>query len=72
MGQRVSKREQREVERMYLERNGLLGMVQCDGCPAGVLVHESVGLCEVHRRGYAHVAEESAYFEAGYDVVGNL
>lgn len=52
MSQRVSKREQRLVEDLRIERNAkLLGghLGQCDGCPAGDSYLCTVcGLCQQH------------------------
>jgi len=76
MGQKVSKREMDAVEEMRLERSGLAGLVQCEGCPAGVLVvdsPETEGLCSSHRR--QHPDAWMAYQpgpDEGYDVIGNL
>lgn len=79
MGQRVSKREQVAVEQMRQERNGTAALVQCEGCPAGVLVRDDPrdgadrGLCQRHRRQHpdAWMSYEPGPHE-GYDVVGNL
>lgn len=47
----VSKRERAAVEALADERHGVAGLVQCDGCPAGVLVPaggEYDGMCPSH------------------------
>lgn len=73
MAQRVSKREQRAVEALRLERQGLTGLVQCEGCPETMLVPEDPGLCERHQPTHpdAWMAYQPNPFE-GYDVIGNL
>lgn len=72
MGQKVSKREQDMVEAMRIERMGLTGMTQCEGCPDPNPVPESIGVCARHG---ASVHDDGGYWDdpyAGYDVIGNL
>lgn len=49
MGQHVSRREQAVVAALHLEREGLTGLVQCEGCPDTNLVPATEGVCARHR-----------------------
>lgn len=68
MSGKVSRREIEANAAAAAERNGTAGLVQCEGCPAGVLVHGGPGwldgLCDRHRAevaGSAHGAELDRY-----------
>lgn len=72
MAQRVSKSEQDAVEALRIERMGLTGMVQCEGCYEPNPVPEAVGVCARHNASPHH---DDGYYDdpyAGYDVIGNL